>query len=145
VAQVEPLSHFPEEREFLLSAYTPVQYQSQRLEYLEIGFTEPKIKLVMIVTYKILGSKTTFEEFESTGQDLKSAVIICMPARTAFKIRRRDDEIQQLSSSVDNSSSDERKRKNDMLRKRQRETLKLREIETKRGVNDLGDLYLYYY
>ena len=38
----------------------------------------------MIVTYEILGSQAAFEEFESTGQDLKSAVIICMPAQIAF-------------------------------------------------------------
>ena len=65
VGFVEPLSHFPEEREYLLSAYTPVQFHSQRLEYLEIGHTNPKIKLVMIVTYLILSSARTFQEFEA--------------------------------------------------------------------------------
>ena len=83
VAPIHSMSHFPDEREWLMLAYTPVEYLSQRLEYLEIG-ADRKIKLVLIVSYKVLNHQAVFDEFESNGQDLKSALIICEPAREAY-------------------------------------------------------------
>ena len=83
VAPIHSMSHFPDEREWLMLAYTPVEYLSQRLEYLEIG-ADRKIKLVLIVSYKVLNHQAVFDEFESNGQDLKSALIICEPAREPF-------------------------------------------------------------
>jgi hypothetical protein len=102
VAHVEPLSHFPEEREYLLTAYTPVEYKSQRLEYLEVGYSNPTIKLVMIVSYQILAGSATFEKFESTGQDLKSALIMCKPTKLAFELNQvsemmMDDKVKEYA------------------------------------------------
>ena len=78
VACVEPLSHFPDEKEWLMCAYSAFEYRSQRLEYLEIG-RHSQLKLVMIVQYTVLPHQKTFEKFEAAGQDIKTAMMLCKP------------------------------------------------------------------
>ena len=78
VACVEPLSHFPDEKEWLMCAYSAFEYRSQRLEYLEIG-RHSQLKLVMIVQYTVLTHQSTFEKFEAAGQDIKTVMMLCKP------------------------------------------------------------------
>ena len=78
VACVEPLSHFPDEKEWLMCAYSAFEYRSQRLEYLEIG-RHSQLKLVMIVQYTVLPHQSTFEKLEAAGQDIKTAMMLCKP------------------------------------------------------------------
>ena len=78
VACVEPLSHFPDEKEWLMCGYSPFRYRSQRLEYLEIG-PHSQLKLVMIVQYTVLQHQSTFAKFEAAGQDIKTAMLLCKP------------------------------------------------------------------
>lgn len=91
VARIENLSHFPDEKEWLMCPYTPFEYRSQRLEYLEIG-SHRVIKLVMIVRYIVLPHHQTFEIFEAKGQDVKTAVILCKPPALAFSRMELEDE-----------------------------------------------------
>jgi hypothetical protein len=78
VACVESLSHFPDEKEWLMSAYTPFKYCSQRLEYLEIG-RQSILKLVVIVQYTVLPHEETFATYEAKGQDIKTVMLLCKP------------------------------------------------------------------
>mmetsp|Transcript_8370 Transcript_8370/g.14186 ORF Transcript_8370/g.14186 Transcript_8370/m.14186 type:complete len:764 (-) Transcript_8370:110-2401(-) len=75
VACVEDLSHFPDEKEWLMNAYSPFKFRSQRLEYLEIG-SKQVIKLVRVVQYDVLCHEETFQEFEQAGQDVKSVLLL---------------------------------------------------------------------
>ena len=63
-----------------MTPYTPVEYLSQRLEYLEASYKKI-IKLVLVVTYNVLPHEKTFEQYEMNGQDLKTALIMCEPLR----------------------------------------------------------------
>ena len=99
VCAVHSLSHFPDEREWLMAAYSPFLYTSQRLEYLEIGAGAHKpIKLVMIVSYTVCPHTETMTQFEEKGQDLKTTMLLCRSPvherafSTAVKVR----DIQKL-------------------------------------------------
>jgi peptidoglycan hydrolase CwlO-like protein len=80
VAPIMMLSHFPEEREWLMGPYTPLQYVSQRLEFFEIGPSK-LIKVVKVITYRVLNYGATFAKFEKQGIDVKSALAFVAPYR----------------------------------------------------------------
>jgi predicted nucleic acid-binding Zn-ribbon protein len=80
VAPIMMLSHFPEEREWLMGPYTPLQYVAQRLEFFEIGPSR-SIKVVKVITYRVLNHGATFAKFEKQGVDVKSALAFVTPYR----------------------------------------------------------------
>ena len=66
LALVQPLSHFPDEREWLIQPYAPYRYLSQRLEFLEIS-EQRVLKCVMVVSYEVLSHSRTLHHFERHG------------------------------------------------------------------------------
>ena len=83
VAKIESLSHFPDEKEWLIRPYAPYRYLSQRLEFLEVS-DKHLIKCVMVVSYEVLSYSWAFQHFESKSQDIKSALLLCKPPLQAF-------------------------------------------------------------
>ena len=88
-ACLKPISHFPDEKEWLLSPYSAVEYRSQRLEYLEVGH-HSQLKLVLIVQYVILPDESSFLKFEPAGFNIKTAVVPCQSQQNSVIEKMQD-------------------------------------------------------
>jgi Ca2+-binding EF-hand superfamily protein len=81
-APVSSLSHFPDEQEWLMRAYTPVRFVRQRVEKLSVGSGSwAQLCDTLVVTYEVLEGGEVFAQNEALGEHVESCVVMCDVAK----------------------------------------------------------------